>query len=232
MGGSPVFSRRPHPLLYTIKTQCTQYWPVYQVIRSISRTAMLQNLKCRTTDQSKRQGEFIDIAEQCKNQTDGRTSSLLPESDYPSVADYNNRDDRSNGMDSGGRTGNQDGRRNNNREYNVHRQDFDNTYGGGSGNSGDRGNDGRGNGGRGNDGRGNDGRGNGGDRGIESCNLQSQQFSVSAVKFIQKIEIICGVFFFTFKLDIGIQRWSARKLSAREFIQSECGLRRETNEFQ
>ncbi|VVC25239.1 Hypothetical protein CINCED_3A023250 [Cinara cedri] len=139
----------------------------------------VHNLKCRTTDQSRRQGEFIDIAEQCKNQTARGMPSSSQESDYPSAAGYNNGSSRDNRINSGRRPGNQDGRRNNNREYNVHRQDFGDIYGHGYG-SGDRhnsksehgnSNSDRGNGGdrsnsdRGNDGdRSNSGRGNGGDR--------------------------------------------------------------------
>lgn len=47
---------------------------------------MLQNLKCRTVEHSRRQGDFIDIAKQCNNMTtDERSSgSTLVDSDYSS----------------------------------------------------------------------------------------------------------------------------------------------------
>lgn len=47
---------------------------------------MLQNLKCRVIEHSKRQGDFIDLAEQCNNMTAGERSSgsTLLDSDYSS----------------------------------------------------------------------------------------------------------------------------------------------------
>lgn len=90
---------------------------------------MLQNLKCRTADHSKRRGEFVDIAEQCNNMTGPQGSQGSADGDYTSDLHYNGKRDRDNGEYSDGRDGgnrkNND-RRNNNREFSVRRQEFGN----------------------------------------------------------------------------------------------------------
>ncbi|XP_050432417.1 uncharacterized protein LOC126840601 isoform X2 [Adelges cooleyi] len=93
----------------------------------------VQGLKCRTTDHSRRHGEFIDIAEQCNNSTRGeqRPSSDRTDgysSSMPPVQQYNagQRTDRGDGnrRDTTDRRGSD--RRNNNREYSVRRQEYSN----------------------------------------------------------------------------------------------------------
>lgn len=135
---------------------------------------MLQGLKCRTKDHSNRQGEFIDLAEQCNNMTT-KGGDRTMDNDYSSSqfgggrvggGDSNRRDtNRRNDED---RRNGEGGKRNNNREFSVSRQDF-----GGNGNREESGNN--------NYNRG-DGynRGNGGDRDSTSCDFQPQQYSVSA----------------------------------------------------
>lgn len=107
---------------------------------------MLQNLKCRTTDHSRRQGEFIDIAEQCRNATTGERPASV-DSDY--YMRYSG--DRRTAVEDGRMRNDQENRRNSNREFNVRRQEFannnrgtDGDYSnydrGNSGNSGNSGN--------------------------------------------------------------------------------------------
>ncbi|XP_026806216.1 uncharacterized protein LOC113549219 [Rhopalosiphum maidis] len=82
----------------------------------------VQNLKCRTVDHSRRHGEFVDIAEQCSNTTSGDRPAAV-DGDYSTYTSSSDNDSRWNG----------DGRRNNNREFSVSRQDFSHNRGGGSG---------------------------------------------------------------------------------------------------
>jgi len=90
---------------------------------------ILQNLKCRTADHSRRHGEFIDIAEQCNNTTSGDRPASAVDGDYSTYASGGDNDGRWNG----------DGRRNNNnnnnnnREFSVNRQDFGGNRGSGGG---------------------------------------------------------------------------------------------------
>lgn len=161
---------------------------------------MLQNLKCRTTDHSRRQGEFVDIAEQCNNMTTGDRSTATMDNDYGSSGSrYNGKRDRDSDRysNNGWRTedksdnnnNNNNNRRNNNREYSVRRQDF--------GNNGDRGHGDRGNGDRGNGdrGHGDRGNGNGGDRDRDSCDVRpSQQYSVSV--FTHYARYLCSSAYF------------------------------------
>lgn len=111
---------------------------------------LLQNLKCRTTDHSKRQGEFIDIAEQCKNATTtGERTSSLADIDYslPYAGGqrYNGGNNRKTVAVDGRTRNEQENRRNSNRQFNVHRQEFaynNNRDGSDYNNNYDRGNDG------------------------------------------------------------------------------------------
>lgn len=159
---------------------------------------MLQNLKCRTTDHSRRQGEFVDIAEQCKNMTTGggdrsTGTTSLTDSDYSSQSTGQRYSGNGGDRDNDGRNGKNNnnnnnnhrrnaggdgGRRNNNREFSVRRQDFASSYYNDNNSNNNRGN------GDNNRSNGDNNRGNGdnNNRDSASCDAQPREYS-SSVSF-------------------------------------------------
>lgn len=145
----------------------------------------LQNLKCRTTDHSRRQGEFIDIAEECNNSTAGDRSITRDRSPSGMDSDYyssslsagqSDRKDHNNKYNNNHNNNNrryhaEDSGRNNNREFNVHRQDYGNNN-----NNNNRGNSDNSN------------------RDMMSCDVQPQQYSVSNILFVYKYYISLPIF--------------------------------------
>lgn len=138
----------------------------------------LQNLKCRTTDHSRRQGQFIDIAEECNNSTAGDRSTTRDRSPSGMDSDYyssslsagqSDRKDHNNNYNynhnNNRRYHAEDGRRNNNREFNVHRQDYTNDNNNNNNNN-------------------NRGYSDNGNHDMISCDVQPQQYSVSNILFV------------------------------------------------
>ncbi|XP_025409414.1 probable serine/threonine-protein kinase clkA isoform X2 [Sipha flava] len=185
---------------FALRNRHTTIVSIITVAMLFSTAGEVHGLKCRTTDHSNRQGEFIDLAEQCNNMT-SKGGDRTMGNDYSSSqsggggvggGDSNRRDtSRRNDEDKRNDEGRRNGeggrrsgevRRNNNREFSVTRQDFsgngnreesgNNNYNRGDGyNRGDVYNRGDGY----NRGVGYN-RGSGGDRGSTSCDFQPQQY--------------------------------------------------------